>query len=92
MITTNLLIKYNNLENSGYFKIIDSKDLSKTIFYNYSKPDIKFKTNSIEKQDNLISFLLQGNELNDINYINKEINDKDLNLNKLLFAYENLKV
>ena len=83
------MIKYNNLENSGYFKIIDSKDLSKTIFHNYSKPDIKFKTNGIEKQDNLIS-IMQGNEFNDINYFNKEIKDKDLNLNKLLFAYENL--
>lgn len=89
---TTFLIKYNNLENSGYFKIIDDKDLSKTIFNNYSKPNIKFKTKGLEKQDNLVSIMHEKGwkVLKDMNFVNREIYEKELILDKLLFAYENL--
>ena len=89
---TTFLIKYNNLENSGYFKIVDDKDLSKTVFNNYSKPNIKFKTKGLEKQDNLISIMHDKDwkVLKEMNYVNKEIYEKELILDKLLFAYENL--
>lgn len=89
---TNFLIKYNNLENAGYFKIIDENDLSKTVFNNYSNSNIKFKTNGLEKQDNLISIMYEKywKILKDMNYVNREIFEKELILDKLIFTYQNI--
>ena len=89
----NFLVKYNNLTNGSWLEIKDNnKDFSNSTFHKYDNSNNKFKTNGSNKQYNISSFMYRNfwEILEPMNYIDREIYEKQLILNKLIFAYDNL--